>query len=302
MIRKRINSRDFETLKNKKNLNINLASPQNTNDKELYLILRNIREVYDHIHKNIEYEIDYEPLLDKLLDLVVDLDPAPVEHIPIERQYIFLIVDDYHHSEYGLDWSAPPTLSFDLADDPININIQGMTLAEVFLGSVEYEILETPDHASSFNIINVKHDEYVWRNIHKKLVNENLVEFFLMGRYLHAASLALNILKHYVEKTVNDTSKKNSSEADYMAMIFNESNPIIKINDLITITQQSEQRGFRELMKGVFVKYRNKYAHNQSAKIDKEECVNLLFMITEYLDVIDNIPMQENTASEKKTA
>ena len=152
----------------------------------------------------------------------------------------------------------------------------------------------------NFNILleSLKRDYIL--NFHRDLFkNPVIFNTFAANSYSSTASLAINLLKMKVQENIN-SQNKYKSESQMMMTVFNENNPLIKINNLSTPTEISEQEGFKFLITGLFKKYRNKYAHNQLEEIDKQECINVLFMVTECLDILDNISKKENTASESE--
>lgn len=138
-------------------------------------------------------------------------------------------------------------------------------------------------------------NQNIFKFLHRSLKRDEKFSNLLSNdHYSQSALYALSklqlVVKNYLKAQSN--SKGFKSESQMMMTVFNENNPLIRINQLETPTEISEQEGFKFLITGLFKKYRNKYAHNQLEEIDKQECINILFMITECLDVLDNIPSQ----------
>ena len=132
------------------------------------------------------------------------------------------------------------------------------------------------------------YDQNIYKNLHQSIKkNKKIIAHISNNDFREAADKGIAILKSKITSRVDNNFK---SESQMMMTVFNENNPLIKINNLSTPTEISEQEGFKFLITGLFKKYRNKYAHNQLEEIDKQECINVLFMVTEYLDVLDSIP------------
>lgn len=92
------------------------------------------------------------------------------------------------------------------------------------------------------------------------------------------ASKSLFNSGHYAEaifaafKAVNNFTKRKTGLSldgkDLMAKAFNEDKPIIKLNKLLTRSEQDEQEGFRFLFMGAMVGIRNPKAHDDIRQID----------------------------------
>ncbi len=131
-----------------------------------------------------------------------------------------------------------------------------------------------------------------WLQLHLEIVDyPKIVKSFIDEDFRYCADLSLAVLKDRVKDILSYSNRKNhyKSESDMMMQVFNEKNPQIKINLLSNPTEINEQKGFKFIMSGLFAKYRNKYSHNQLENIDIYECINILFIVTECLDVLDKI-------------
>lgn len=58
--------------------------------------------------------------------------------------------------------------------------------------------------------------------------------------------------------------------------------PILALNTLRSISEQSEQRGMMHMMKGIFAVFRNPTAHELKARwaVDEQEALDLLTMVS----------------------
>ena len=115
------------------------------------------------------------------------------------------------------------------------------------------------------------------RNIHSKiyeycnaeLINEN---------YFHSVFEAVKSIAEEIRKRTN----LNLDGAELVDKAFSISNPLIKINSLQTETEQSEQKGFSNLIKGVFGMFRNTTAHAPKIvwEITEDEALDIMTTIS----------------------
>ena len=65
-------------------------------------------------------------------------------------------------------------------------------------------------------------------------------------------------------------------------MVFSIKNPLLAINSLQTETEESEHKGFANLLKGVFGTFRNVTAHVPKIKwpIEEQDAMDLLTMVS----------------------
>ena len=87
------------------------------------------------------------------------------------------------------------------------------------------------------------------------------------NNYFHAVFEAV--------KSVADKIRRLSGETNdgspLVDAVFSINNPILIINDLITETEKSEQKGFANLLKGFFGMFRNTLAHEPKIKWEIKE-------------------------------
>jgi len=98
------------------------------------------------------------------------------------------------------------------------------------------------------------------RNIHPKIY-EYCNSELITENYFHSIFEAVKSIAEEIRQRTNLTL--DGSELVEKSLSIN--NPLIKINSLKTETEQSEQKGFANLIKGVFGMFRNTTAH--AAKI-----------------------------------
>jgi uncharacterized protein (TIGR02391 family) len=95
------------------------------------------------------------------------------------------------------------------------------------------------------------------RNIHPDIVNIS-IELFDDGHYAQATFETFKLL----DKKVRDVSGIQDSGYKLMMAAFNEANPKIKLNDLLTPSDKDEQMGFRYIFAGSMSAIRNPRGHD----------------------------------------
>lgn len=95
------------------------------------------------------------------------------------------------------------------------------------------------------------------RNIHPDIATVSL-KLFDDGHYSQATFEAFKLL----DKKVKDVSGIQDSGYKLMMAAFNEANPKIKLNDLLTTSDKDEQMGFRYVFAGSMSAIRNPRGHD----------------------------------------
>lgn len=115
------------------------------------------------------------------------------------------------------------------------------------------------------------------RNIHSKIYlycNEELIT----ENYFHSVFEAVKSIAEEIRKKSNLTL----DGAELIDKALSVTNPLIKINTLHTETEQSEQKGFSNLIKGVFGMFRNTTAHSPKIvwEISEDEALDIMTTIS----------------------
>lgn len=92
------------------------------------------------------------------------------------------------------------------------------------------------------------------------------------GHYSHATFEAFK----YIDKEVSRISSKDDTGYKLMMAVFNEQHPIIKLNNLSTISEIDEQIGFKFLFAGGMSGIRNPRGHEYNIKDDVDTCLGHL--------------------------
>jgi len=135
------------------------------------------------------------------------------------------------------------------------------------------------------------------RSVHPDVLRFCRAEL-LADNYFHAV---LEATKSIAERIRQQTSLA-SDGADLVDQAFGIKDPILALNSLRTESEQSEQKGFSNLLKGLFGTFRNPTAH--AARIcwamDQEDAVDLLTMasfVHRKLDRAVNVPPRPHLAA-----
>jgi uncharacterized protein (TIGR02391 family) len=108
-------------------------------------------------------------------------------------------------------------------------------------------------------------------NIHEYFPN-NVRALFDDGHYSYSTFEAFK----YIDKEVARLSSKSETGYKLMMAAFNEQNPLIKLNDLSSMSKTDEQLGFKFLFAGGISGIRNPRGHEYSVKDDIETCLSHL--------------------------
>jgi uncharacterized protein (TIGR02391 family) len=115
------------------------------------------------------------------------------------------------------------------------------------------------------------------RNIHPKIYEYCNAEL-ITENYFHSVFEAVKSIAEEIRKKTNLTL----DGAELLDKAFSISNPLLKINALQTETEQSEQKGFTNLIKGVFGMFRNTTAHSPKIvwTITEDEALDIMTTIS----------------------
>ncbi|HLO58624.1 MAG TPA: TIGR02391 family protein [Bacteroidales bacterium] len=115
------------------------------------------------------------------------------------------------------------------------------------------------------------------RNIHPKIF-EYCNSELITENYFHSVFEAVKSIAEEIRKRTNLTL----DGAELMEKALSITNPLIKINSLQTETEKSEQKGFSNLIKGVFGMFRNSTAHTPKVIwiITEDEALDIMTTIS----------------------
>ncbi|MHA3054955.1 TIGR02391 family protein [Acinetobacter sp. ANC 4633] len=125
------------------------------------------------------------------------------------------------------------------------------------------------------------------RNIHPDVLSFCKAEL-LVDNYFHAVFEATKSIAEKIRVKTNLTS--DGSELVNQAFSYKGKVPFLALNNLTTESYQSEQKGFMNLLKGIFGTFRNTTAHAPKItwKINKQDALDILSMISLIHRKLDN--------------
>jgi len=108
-------------------------------------------------------------------------------------------------------------------------------------------------------------------------------KLFLDGHYARAVEEAYKCL----DNVVKDKSGLSISGKDLMNQAFSEKNPILKLNDLKTISERDEQIGYMLIFSGCMTGIRNPRAHDQKKVDSAEAALEMLVWANHLMGIVN---------------
>lgn len=108
-------------------------------------------------------------------------------------------------------------------------------------------------------------------NIHESLP-ASVKRLFDDGHYSYATLEAFK----FIDKEVSRLCVKSETGYKLMMTAFNEQNPLIKLNNMSSMSETDEQRGFKLLFAGGMSGIRNPRGHEYDVKDDIDTCLSHL--------------------------
>jgi uncharacterized protein (TIGR02391 family) len=109
------------------------------------------------------------------------------------------------------------------------------------------------------------------RNIHPALPS-TVNKLFDDGHYAQSTFEAFK----FVDNEVARFSKSTESGFKLMMAAFSENAPLVKLNNLSSVTEKDEQKGFQFLFAGSMLAIRNPRGHSHSVRDTPDECLDHL--------------------------
>ena len=112
-------------------------------------------------------------------------------------------------------------------------------------------------------------------------------EELLTENYFHAVFEVAKGLADIIRKK----SGVNEDGGELIDKVFNGKDPLLKINNYFTESEKSEQKGFANLLKGLFGTFRNPIAHEPkiSWNMSEEDALDLFTLASYLLRRLDTI-------------
>lgn len=120
------------------------------------------------------------------------------------------------------------------------------------------------------------------KRLHERGIHSDVIKFcnaeLLENNYFHCVLEASKSLAH----KIREKAALTSDGAKLVDEAFSVKNPILAFNTLTTESEQSDQKGFANLLKGIFGTFRNSRAHEARIfwAVDLNEALDALTMIS----------------------
>lgn len=110
-------------------------------------------------------------------------------------------------------------------------------------------------------------------------------ELFFNGHYALAVEEAHKCLNNEVKSRSKNTT---ADGAGLMKTVFSLNNPILKINELRTRSQQDQQLGYMEILAGCMTGIRNPRAHEHKYLDEPNTALELLVLANHLMEIVSN--------------
>lgn len=105
---------------------------------------------------------------------------------------------------------------------------------------------------------------------------------FMTGHYAQAVEEAFKCVDNYVKSRSN---RNDLSGSKLMSAVFNPTNPVLKLNSLVTQSEKDEQNGYMQLFVGCMIGIRNPRAHEHGFQDEAHEALELIVLAQHLLRV-----------------
>lgn len=92
----------------------------------------------------------------------------------------------------------------------------------------------------------------------------------------HYAQATFEAFKFVDEEVQSLSGEQSETGYKLMMKVFNEMNPVLHLNNLVTLSEKDEQRGFRHLFAGATTGIRNPRGHSTKVVDDPDTCLDHL--------------------------
>ena len=143
------------------------------------------------------------------------------------------------------------------------------------------------DHVATTDSVSVEEKQY-WLTQFDALVKDEGLRRFCRSLFASAHySLAVQRACTYMHNTVREKSGRFDKDgADLMMSVFSPSNPLLRLNDMATISDRNEQQGYMFLLAGAMTGIRNPRAHEHDHEDSPEEALEMLVLVNHLMRIL----------------
>ena len=144
------------------------------------------------------------------------------------------------------------------------------------------------DHLDPADSISVEEKQY-WLTQFDALVKDEGLRRFCRSLFASAHySLAVQKACTYMHNTVREKSGRFDKDgADLMMAVFSPNKPLLRLNDLETISDKNEQQGYMFLLAGAMTGIRNPRSHEHDHEDSPEEALEMIVLVNHLMRMLD---------------
>ena len=144
-----------------------------------------------------------------------------------------------------------------------------------------------PGHSSAGDFLSVE-EKINWPAQFDALIKDDGLRRFSRGLFVDGHySLAVDRACIYMHNTVRDKSGLFDKDgSDLMMTVFSPKKPILRLNELETISERNEQQGYMFLLAGTMTGIRNPRAHEHDYEDSPEEALEILVLVNHLMRIL----------------
>lgn len=129
--------------------------------------------------------------------------------------------------------------------------------------------------------------------ITNKSLRKKTEKLFNDGHHARAVEEAYKLLDNLVKKKAYNLGQTDLTGASLMQTVFSPKNPLLKLNEGISASEQNEQSGYMQILAGCMTGIRNPRAHDSDWEDTEQRALQLLVFANH---LIERVSMSEKTS------
>lgn len=129
--------------------------------------------------------------------------------------------------------------------------------------------------------------------ITNKSLRKKTEKLFNDGHHARAVEEAYKLLDNLVKKKAYNLGQTDLTGASLMQTVFSPKNPLLKLNEGISASEQNEQSGYMQILAGCMTGIRNPRAHDSDWEDTEQRAFQLLVFANH---LIERVSMSEKTS------
>ena len=129
--------------------------------------------------------------------------------------------------------------------------------------------------------------------ITNKSLRKKTEKLFNDGHHARAVEEAYKLLDNLVKKKAYNLEQTDLTGASLMQTVFSPKNPLLKLNEGLSTSEQNEQQGYMQILAGCMTGIRNPRAHDSDWEDTEQRALQLLIFANH---LIERVSMSEKTS------